>query len=123
MPKVSNFNFKTYDEDSVSETEDVKEISSTEPKVTEPDPIVKEKIEKSGKCKNPKYSHGFDDGDIRVTLFPDNGDECEFQVGNGPWEKYSGPFPICYEKATVQVQFKAVNPNKNDSDIIKVKLG
>lgn len=121
MPKSKNFNFSPSVEDVADPIEPTSVV--VEPKIAEPEPVVKEKIEKVGKCKNPRFSQGYDNGDIYVTLYPEKGDSCEFQVGNGSWEKYKSPFPISYEKATVQVRFKSTNPKKNDSDILTINLG
>lgn len=116
MPKIKEKDFTTHYIDNSSETE----ISqSVEPTIVEEVPVVKEKV---GKCKNPKMSRGFRDGDLFVTLFPDSGDSCEYRIGNGEWQKYSHPFPLLYQKATVYVEFKSTNPDKNDSDVIEVKL-
>jgi hypothetical protein len=116
MPKTKEKDFTTHFIDSTSETP----IPEAETTIIEEKPVVKKKV---GKCKNPRFSKGFKDGDIFVTLFPDSGDTCEYRVGNGDWKKYSSPFPLQYEKATVHVEFKSVNPDKNDSDVIQVNLG
>lgn len=121
MPKSKNFNFSPSVEDVIEPIESTS--IADEPKVTEPEPFVKEKIEKVGKCKNPRFSQGFDNGDIYVTLYPEKGDVCEFQVAGKNWQPYEKPFPICYEKATVQVKYRATNPTKNDSDVITINLG